>query len=292
MSTELTAEWIRSRLPIRPADGHKGTFGHVLVIAGSRGFTGAAKLCAEGAARSGVGLVTAAVPQSLAPLIVPGLLEMMWVSLPATKSDALGPEALAPALAAAERKDAVVLGPGLSSHEDTRKFVLEFVKQCRAPMVLDADALNAAGIHPGVIGAAESPVVVTPHPGEMARLAGVPTEQVQREREKVAEQFAVRYRCVVVLKGYRTVIAGPAGEILVNPTGNNGMATGGTGDVLAGLIGGLIAQGMPPHDAAAVGVYVHGLAGDLAAGELTPRGMVARDVLAAIPGAWKQIEGG
>lgn len=159
-------------------------------------------------------------------------------------------------------------------------------------MVLDADALNAAGIHPGVIGAAESPVVVTPHPGEMARLAGVPTEQVQREREKVAEQFAVRYRCVVVLKGYRTVIAGPAGEILVNPTGNNGMATGGTGDVLAGLIGGLIAQGMPPHDAAAVGVYVHGLAGDLAAGELTPRGMVARDVLAAIPGAWKQIEGG
>ena len=132
---------------------------------------------------------------------------------------------------------------------------------------------------------------MTPHPGEMARLAGIAVEHVQRDRVATATQFAARQKCVVVLKGHQTVIAGPGGECFINPTGNAGLATGGAGDVLAGLVGGLVAQGMTPLDAACAGVYIHGLAGDIAARELTQRGTIARDVLHAVPRAWREIEG-
>ena len=291
MGTYLSHDTIRGLLADRPADAHKGTFGHALVLAGSRGFTGAARLAAEAAGRSGAGLVTVGFPQPLAPLIAPALLESMWIGLPATKADSFSTDAVAPALAAAEGKQAVVLGPGISTHDDTRRFVLDFLRQNKTPLLIDADGINAISINPGVIATAGAAVVVTPHPGEMARLAGITVDHVQRDRVVVATQFAARQKCVVVLKGHQTVVAGPDGACCVNPTGNSGLATGGTGDVLAGLVGGLIGQGMSTWNAACAGVYIHGLAGDIAARELTPRGMIARDVIQAIPRAWREIEG-
>ena len=291
MGTKLSHETIRGLLPPRPAHAHKGTFGHALVLAGSRGFTGAAKLAVEGAYRSGAGLVTLGLPQPLVPLVAPGLLESMWLALPATGADSFAAAAAAPALAAAANKQAVVLGPGISTHDETLRFVIEFVRQCRAPLVIDADGLNTIAINPGIIALAQEPVVLTPHPGEMARLAGISIEHVQRDRPAAATQLAARQKCIVVLKGHDTVIAGPGGEYAINPTGNAGMASGGTGDVLAGMIGGLMAQGLTPWAAACAGTYVHGLAGDIAAQDLSQRGMIARDVLHAVPRAWREIEG-
>lgn len=291
MNTQLTLDTVRTLLPSRASDAHKGSFGHVLVLAGSRGFTGAVKLATEAAYRAGAGLVTVGLPQPLVPIVAPELLEAMWLALPATKSDSFAVEALAPALAASENKQAVVLGPGISTHDDTRRFVIDFLKQNRTPLLIDADGLNAISINSGVIASASAPVIVTPHPGEMARLAGISTEHVQRDRIGVTTQFAARQKCVVVLKGHETVIANTTGEYCVNTTGNPGMATGGTGDVLAGVIGGLVAQGISLWDAARVGAYAHGLAGDIAARTHTQRGMIARDVLAALPYAWQELEG-
>jgi NAD(P)H-hydrate epimerase len=292
MATQLTSLNIGGMILPRPVDGHKGTFGHVLVIAGSRGFTGAAILAANGAARSGSGMVTVAVPQPVATVIAGQLLEAMWLSLPATKAETIGIDAIGPALSAAATRQAVLLGPGISTHDETKRFVLDFLQECGTAMVLDADALNNVSINAGVIAKAKAPVIITPHPGEMARLAGISVDAVQRDREAVAMEFAGRYNTIVVLKGHGTIIATPDGSCHVNTTGNNGMATGGTGDVLGGLIAGLVAQGMAMADAARVGVYVHGLAGDIAAQERTARGMIARDLLDAIPRAWRQLEGG
>ena len=291
MSTQLTLDFVRALLFPRDDDSHKGTFGHVLVLAGSRGFTGAAKLTTEAAYRSGAGLVTLGLPQPLVSIVAPALIEAMWLALPATKNDSFAVDAIAAALAASENKQAVVLGPGISTQDDTRRFVIDFLKQNKTPLVIDADALNAISINSGVIASALAPVVVTPHPGEMARLAGISIDHVQRDRIRVATQFATRQKCVVVLKGHETVIANTSGEYCVNTTGNPGMATGGTGDVLAGMIGGLIAQGVALWDAARIGAYVHGLAGDIAARAHTQRGMIARDVLAALPYAWQELEG-
>jgi NAD(P)H-hydrate epimerase len=291
MSTQLTHVTVRALLPERAIDAHKGTFGHVLVLAGSRGFSGAAKLAAEAAYRAGAGLVTVGMPQPLVPIVAPELLEAMWLALPATKNDAFSVDAIAPAIAVSENKQAVVLGPGISTQDETRRFVIDFLKQNKTPLLVDADGLNAISINAGVIASAAAPVIVTPHPGEMARLAGISTEHVQRDRTVAATQFALRHKCVVVLKGHDTVIANTTGEYCVNTTGNPGMATGGTGDVLAGVIGGLMAQGVSLWDAARIGVYAHGLAGDIAARAHTQRGMIARDVLAALPYAWQELEG-
>ncbi|GMU91525.1 MAG: hypothetical protein AMXMBFR4_05830 [Candidatus Hydrogenedentota bacterium] len=290
MGVELTIEAVRSLLPRRPADGHKGTFGHVLIVAGSRGFSGAAKLAAESAGRSGAGLVTVAVPQGIAVAVAASLFESMWTVLPTTRGDSLSLVALPLLMTAAEGKQAVVLGPGLSTHDETRRLVLEFVPQCPRPLLIDADGLNNLSGDPGVLARCTAPVVLTPHPGEMARLTGGAVSDIQRDRQGAATRFAKRHRCVVVLKGHRTVIADAQGACSVNPTGNSGLATGGSGDVLSGLIGGLLAQGMGPYDAACLGVYLHGLAGDIAAREKTGRGMIARDVIEAIPNAWRALE--
>ena len=292
MATEIDIALARDLLPQRPADGHKGAFGHVFIVAGSRGFTGAAKMACEAAARSGVGLVTLGVPRPLADVLAASLIEPMSLPLPATEAESFALAALEPALEFARTKQAVVLGPGISQHPDTAAFALEFVRRCPAPTLVDADGLNALSTDPGALEAAAGPRVLTPHPGEMARLIGRGSEEVQRDREGVALEFAERYGCVVVLKGHRTVIAGPGGAVRVNPTGNSGLASGGTGDVLSGLVGGLMAQGVAGFDAATLGVYVHGLAGDLAAQAKTQRGMVASDVIEALGAAWRAVEQG
>ena len=290
MAMEISIASLRAFLPKRPADGHKGTFGHLFVIAGSRGLTGAAKLACEGAARSGVGLVTIGVPRPLGDIVASSLTETMSLMLPSTQAETVSRAALDPALEFASTKQAVVIGPGLSQHPGTQAFILVFVHRCPAPILIDADGLNALSRKPNALLARTTPCVLTPHPGEMARLVGMKTAEVQADREGVARDVASRYNCTVVLKGYRTVVADPSGEVCVNPRGNSGLAKGGTGDVLSGIIGGLMAQGLAPYPAALLGVYLHGLAGDIAAREKTQRGMTATDVVQCLPAAWKIIE--
>jgi NAD(P)H-hydrate epimerase len=291
MALEITLGIARKLLPHRPRDAHKGTFGHVFVVAGSRGFTGAVKLCCDAAMRSGAGLVTAGIPAPLGDAVGASFCEPMSLLLPATEQETLAREALGPALEFAEGKDAVVLGPGLSRNAQTQEFVLEFVRRVRAPMLIDADGLNALAGHTEILMERAGPRVLTPHPGEMARLLGIKTSEVVADREAVASVFAARYSCVLVLKGRNTVVAGARPDSpYVNTTGNSGLGSGGTGDVLSGLIGGLMAQGVAPLDAAVLGVYAHGLAGDLAAAAKTERGMIASDAIDALPDAWRLIE--
>lgn len=295
MASKITLGIAKKLLPQRPPDAHKGTFGHVFVVAGSRGFTGAVKMCCDAAMRSGAGLVTAGIPAPIGDAIGAALYEPMSLLLPATEHESLSRDALGPALEFAEDKDAVVLGPGLSRNPQTQEFVLEFVRLVRAPMLIDADALNALSGRPEVLLECAGPRVLTPHPGEMGRLVGMNASEVAAGRESVAFEFADRYSCVLVLKGRNTLVAGPGrGKSVrgpyVNTTGNSGLASGGTGDVLSGLIGGLMAQGMDPLDASLLGVYAHGLAGDLAAAAKTGRGMIASDVINALPDAWRLLE--
>lgn len=287
---ELSRESMRAAVPARPEDGHKGTFGHLLVLAGSRGFTGAAKLACEAAGRSGVGLVTAGIPYPLADILAASLREAMTLRLPATEEESFAPAAVDPALKFAQDKDAVVLGPGLSRHPGTEAFVHAFVLHCPVPLVIDADGLNALCEQRTVIRKIPAPCILTPHPGEMARLMDTSAGKVQADREGAAQRMAKSSGCVVALKGHRTVVAGPEGQFALNTTGNNGLGTGGTGDVLAGVIGGLLAQDMSAFEAACLGVYLHGLAGDIAAERFTRRGMIASDVIRAIPDAWRTLE--
>lgn len=298
MSTEtreITAGAVRALLPARPADAHKGTFGHVFIVAGSRGFTGAVKMSCDGALRSGAGLVTAGVPAPLGDVIGAAFYESMSLMLPATEEECLSREAVGPALHFAQGKDAIVLGPGLGRHPETVAFVAEFVRRAQAPMLIDADGLNALEGQTEALADVQAPLIVTPHPGEMGRLVGMKPSEVVAGRERVVREFAGKYRCTVVLKGRHSLIAGRGGDgtvqgPFVNTTGNSGLASGGTGDVLSGLIGGLMAQGLKPLDAGLVGVYVHGLAGDIAAAELGQRAMIAGDVVRALPEAWRVIE--
>lgn len=280
-------------LPPRPADGHKGSFGHVFVISGSRGFTGAMRLCCEAAGRSGCGLVTAGVPHSLGDIAAMTLIEAMSRLLPDTPQHTISAAAADPALAFAEDKEACVLGPGISTHPETRTFTHEFVARCKPPLVLDADALNNLAGETGPLKSrAPLNTIVTPHPGEMARLLGTDAGTVQADRNAAALDFAAAHGCVVALKGHHTVVAHPDGSVAINTSGNSGMATGGTGDVLAGLLGGLLAQGMGAWDAARLGVWLHGYAGDCAAEQYTGRALLARDVVAGIPQAFGVLVAG
>jgi NAD(P)H-hydrate epimerase len=184
----------------------------------------------------------------------------------------------------------VAIGPGISRHPETTVFVHGFIRGCPVPFLVDADGLNALSENTDTLGERVSPCVLTPHPGEMGRLTGRPVLEVQAAREEAAAEFAQTHGCVVVLKGQGTVVANPRGHCFTNTTGGHGLATGGTGDVLTGIIGGLLAQGIAPLDAARLGVFVHGLAGDLAAADKTARAMVAGDVIEALPRAWRVIE--
>jgi len=290
MTTELSQAGVAALLPPRNPEDHKGTYGHVLILAGSRGMTGAAKLTALAAARSGTGLVTLGVPHPVGDVVASGLLEIMTVLLPSTDSESIALDGMRRALRLAEERDAAVLGPGIGTHPNTRSFVQEFVSRCTVPLVLDADGINALGSATLALGEREAPTVVTPHPGEMARLTEASVAEIQANREDAALRFAKSFNTVVVLKGHRTVVAAPNGTVAVNPTGNHGMATGGTGDLLAGLLGGFLAQGCAPFDGACLAVYLHGLAGDLAAEAKTPRAMIAGDVLEAFPEAFRRLE--
>jgi ADP-dependent NAD(P)H-hydrate dehydratase / NAD(P)H-hydrate epimerase len=291
MPTELTREIAASLLPARPAAGHKGTFGHTFVIAGSRRYPGAMRLASAGACRSGVGLVTAGVPDSLRDVAAMTLLECMCLPLADTADGALGHDAIEAALDFSKKIESVVLGPGLSTHIETRLFVQALVPRILSPLVIDADGLNLLAEDVSILAdRLPKATILTPHPGEMARLAGLDRQEVQARRESVARDFATAHKVTVILKGHETVVASPSGDVAVNTNGNNGMATGGSGDVLAGLLGGLLAQGMSTWDAARLGVWLHGAAGDLAAEKFTARAMLARDIIGLLPAAFASLE--
>lgn len=279
----------------RQADAHKTSVGDVLLIAGSRGKTGAAALSAETIIKAGAGLVTVATSQSAQALLVTQLInEVMTEALPETEGGAIAREALEPALKLAQKRTVIALGPGMSSSDEgTRALVRELVARRTAPMVIDADGLNALAPWPAELqGADELPIIITPHPGEMARLVGKRNAEVQADRIGVARAFATKHQVITVLKGSRSLVAAPDGEVYVNPTGNAGMATAGAGDVLTGLIAGLLAQS--PRDALGAtiaGVYLHGLAGDIAADKLGMRSLIASDVIASLSQAILQIGG-
>jgi NAD(P)H-hydrate epimerase len=280
--------------PPRAPAAHKGTFGHVLVIGGSLGKSGAATLAALGALRAGAGLVTVATAEAVLPLVAESRPELMTQPLPGGSH--VDASALEPALAAARSRDAVVLGPGLGPDEGTRAFVREFVPRCPVPLIVDADGLNAlaaASGAPAALGALrrEPATVLTPHPGEMARLVGSTTQEVQARRLDIARALAADAGAVVALKGQRTIVARPDGTAAVNPTGNPGLATGGTGDVLAGIVGALLARGEDGFAAAAAAVYAHGHAADVAARKLGPESLLAGDVLDALPEALRDLGG-
>ncbi|NMB46976.1 MAG: NAD(P)H-hydrate dehydratase [Firmicutes bacterium] len=287
----LNASLVKTLLPPRPHDGHKGTFGHVLILAGSVGMTGAASLAARAALRSGAGLVSLGVPASLNDILEVKLTEAMTIPLPETTDRSLSIEALPAIRRQLPRMDALVLGPGLSQHSSTGDLVEALLQEVACPVILDADGLNlAAGRHSLLARTRTScPLVITPHPGEMARLLGCSIEQVQADRLAVAQEVAQRFHCTAVLKGAGTIVAAPEGGFWVNTTGNIGMATGGTGDVLSGVIGALLAAGVSAASAAGMGVYVHGLAGDLASKRRGEISLVAGDLVDTMPEAWQMI---
>jgi ADP-dependent NAD(P)H-hydrate dehydratase / NAD(P)H-hydrate epimerase len=273
----ITKDALRSLIPPRAPDSHKGDFGRVLLIAGSLGKTGAAALAAAGALRSGAGLVTVACPRSCLPIIAAYGREFMTEPLDETPSGTVHFAAAEAVLAL--QADVIALGPGLGRGEGVSTFVRELVEKSEVPLVLDADALNALADEPSVLQGREGrDLIITPHPGEMARLMGCTTEDVQADRLGVAREFASRHGVYVVLKGYRTLIATPAGPVFVNPTGSPGMATGGTGDVLTGMVAAWLGQLLDAEAACRLAVYLHGAAGELADADAGEASMVAGDL--------------
>lgn len=284
----------RNLLPLRPSDSHKGTFGTVLTIAGSLGMTGASIFASQSALRVGAGLSLLATPKSLIAHLPAA--EIIYRPLAETEEQSISQMALLELPKEIEKATAIILGPGISTNKDTVKFVQRFLKEilptAGKPCVIDADALNAVAEDISVLTQwqGNKPIVLTPHPKELSRLLDKPVAEIQANRLDAAKKAADKFGCVVVLKGSHSIIATPDSKLFINPTGNAGMATAGSGDVLSGIIGGLLAQHLTPADAAAIGVYIHGLAGDLAAANIGNAGMIAPDIMLMIPSALANIK--
>jgi ADP-dependent NAD(P)H-hydrate dehydratase / NAD(P)H-hydrate epimerase len=282
---------VAAHFPPRPREAHKGGFGHLLVVAGSVGKTGAAALAARAAMRAGAGLVTVATAESVQPVVASLILEAMSEAVPETPARSIALLARDRLGELAERRDAVALGPGLGLHEDTQALARSLVFECPRPFVVDADALTALAGHLERLPGAPAARCLTPHPGEMARMLGVAVADVQRDRIATVRQFATAWHAHVVLKGATSVIGIPDGTVFLNPTGNPGMASGGTGDVLTGVLGAFLARGLTATDALAAAVYLHGLAGDVAAERQGEESLVASDVIEALPEAFRRTRG-
>lgn len=271
-------EDVRSWLPRRKFSAHKGDFGHAFLVAGSQGLTGAANLCATACARAGAGLTTLAVPEDVYPIL----------------AAACPPEVMVRPLfdstleAFAARANALACGCGLGQSPEAKRTVETVIRRWPTPMVLDADALNNIAANPEILRQAQAPVLITPHAGEMARLLGTTAAEVNAERWNIARNFARQHNCIVVLKGARTVVS-DGRELWVNATGNPAMASGGVGDALTGILAGLLAQRLAPFDAARAAVYLHGLAGDLAAEKLGSRALLAGELLGHLPAAFAAL---
>lgn len=288
--TLLTPATLRPWLPTRAASSHKGTFGHVGIIAGSPGKSGAAALAAKAALRAGAGLVTVATPTSVHACLESRILEVMTTPLPETQDHTLSRQALPQLQTFMQSRNAIGIGPGLSTQAETADVVRTLISRCERPSVIDADALNALAGHTSLLRSCPIPPILTPHPGEMARLSGESsTATINQNRLGIAQDFARTHASIVVLKGARTIMANPNGQASISPTGNPGMATAGTGDVLTGIIAGFLAQGVSPWEAAQCGVYLHGFAGDLAAKACGYPSLMASDLFHYLPQAMSHV---
>lgn len=283
----VTSEMVHALLPVRRQDSHKGDHGRVLIVAGSVGFTGSAVLATRGALRSGAGLVTLGVPKGIYPIVAAHVVEGMPTPLP-DADGALAASALTKLKVLLERSDVVAMGPGLSQASGVRRVVHGMLAKTK-PVILDADGLNVLAGKTKVLTKSAAPLVITPHPGELGRLMDISAEKIQEDRLSSARHAAKRFKCTVLLKGARTVVATPAGEAYIVPTGNAGMATGGMGDVLTGAIASLIGQGLHPTQAAYCGAFLHGLAADLIASERGMVGMLASEVADHLPVAIEHV---
>jgi len=287
LEPKMIGRWLMHR----PRWGHKGTYGHLLVVAGSPGKTGAAVLCGEASLHCGVGLVTVASPPAAMRAMEAKTREVMLAPLvPDSVVLDGGDAAFAHCLQLMEGKAAVAIGPGIPRGQGMQDFICRLVRESTVPIVVDADGLNELAGELDCLRAATVPVLLTPHPGEMSRLSGRTVGQIQADRVGAATDFAQTHDVYLALKGERTIIAAPDGRVFINPTGNSGMGSGGTGDVLTGMIGGFLAQGHDPVDSLCLGVFVHGMAGDLAAERNGQRGLLASDLLAEMGRVLKQWE--
>lgn len=272
----------------RPDDANKGTLGSLLCICGSFGMAGAAIMAGKAALRCGLGLLKTALPKSIYPIAAGAIFESVFFPLEETPDGKISKNNIEFLLCEAEKSSAVLIGCGLSVCDDTKTLVNSFIDIYTKPLVLDADALNCVAENPDILKKAKAPIIITPHPGEMARLVKSTPKEVNQNRAEIAADFAKEYGVVTVLKGAGTIIASPDGRVMINRTGNSGMATGGSGDALAGMTGSLSAQGAKPFDAAAAAVYLHGLAGDIAAEKLGRISMLPTDLINEIPQAYKR----
>lgn len=279
LTAQLLSSWIEPRHP----ETHKGQAGHVCVLSGSPGKTGAATLVCQGAGRAGAGLVTLFIPESLNPIMEVKLTEVMTLPIAETNENTAASIASNQILDFLKGKQALAMGPGLSTGEDTAALVKKLLIEAPCPMVLDADAITAVSDDPAILLEAKVPVILTPHPGEMARINHCAIPDIQHDRLGFASRFSREHRVVLVLKGHRTIIADPDGRLAINSTGNPAMAAGGMGDTLTGIVAALLAQGFDAFRAACIGVYVHGAACDRVFGGISSRGLLATDMLDEIP---------
>ena len=277
------------RLPDRPRDGHKGTFGTVVVLAGSQGYTGAAYLTSMGAARSGAGIVRLMVAQSIYPILAEKCTEVVVGPIPEISPGVVGHAALSAVLRGFTGAASGIVGPGIGRDTSTRRLIEDLLPKVTVPLVLDADALNLLSEHRSILPKLSPNIVLTPHPAEFGRLANMETSAVQKDRRGIASRFAKTWNKVVVLKGAGTVIAAPDGRITLNPIATPALASGGTGDVLAGLIGGLMAQKLPPFEAAVTGVHIHSVAGTDLEASVGQAGVLASDLLPQIPRVMERL---
>ncbi len=277
------------KLPARPRDGHKGTFGTVVVLAGSQGYTGAAYLTSMGAARSGAGIVRLMVAQSIYPILAEKCTEVVVGPVPEISPGVVGHAALSAVQRGFSDAASGIVGPGIGRDTSTRRLIEDLIPRVTVPLVLDADALNLLSEHRSILPKLSPDIVLTPHPAEFGRLAKLETSAVQQDRRGIASRFAKTWNKVVVLKGAGTVIAAPDGRITLNPISTPALASGGTGDVLAGLIGGLMAQKLPPFEAAVTGVHIHSVAGTDLEASMGQAGVLASDLLPQIPRVMERL---
>ncbi|MFO7839106.1 MAG: NAD(P)H-hydrate dehydratase [Desulfosalsimonadaceae bacterium] len=288
----LDLPYLQRSLPPRPADMHKGGAGHVLVAAGSPGKTGAAAMTATSAMRAGAGLVTLAVAKSLMDRVEPQVLEAMTTGLMENENQGLGEAAAEQVLKLLSDKNCLAVGPGIGEEPETCRVLHRLIQESPVPVVVDADGINNLAQEPQVLINTHAPVILTPHPGEMARLLGVTAADVQADRIGCARNFAESYSTYVILKGARTVIAKPDGRVYINPTGNPGMASGGMGDVLTGLVSGFLAQGLLTEQAACAAAFIHGAAADAVQAASGPFGYLASDVMEQVPKTIREVTSG
>lgn len=283
------SETMKNLLPNRQRDAHKGMCGRVFILAGSKGMTGAAALSAMGALRSGTGLVTVGTADTEQGVLATKLTEAMTVGYKSSFGG-IGLLDKEKIFGMAEKADAFVIGPGMGRLKETKELVLWLIQNVNKPMVIDADGLNALSGNIDILRGRKGQIVITPHEGEMALLCNKTAEEIKTQRENIAKEFAKTFGVVVALKGKDTVVT-DGDKVFINPTGNPGMATGGSGDVLAGVLGSFIAQGLNIYDAAALGVYVHGLAGDIGVADKGELGLIASDIAENLPYAIKELSG-